>query len=195
MILAEQHGVSGWYSTSDCLWSSTIAVRGKVTLGKYYGELKDLFVNKLGVMSLTPQMVYDELRQPSQRNIEETKMALFALNEFLEAAPIYLDPEPVRKAKIFPVRYPDATFVLGSIEMDFAIGDRGRLRAKFENKINLLDFDLGDVRRLKPFFDWLKLKDRYLSKWVRENTSISKVELPISSKKRDLKYKAYHIAR
>ncbi|KAF4971125.1 hypothetical protein FSARC_1958 [Fusarium sarcochroum] len=196
LIFVEQKGVSGWYTTSECLWSSTITVRGKVTLDETYSKLKDFFVNKLGVVSLTPRMVYDELRKSSPSNIKETKMALFASNEFLETAPIYLDPEPVRKAKVFPVRNPDGTSVLSSIDMDFAIGDRDNLRAKFEDKISLLDFELGDVCRLKPLIDWLRLQDRYLSRCVQEDTSISEnVELPISSKKRDLKNKAYHIAR
>ncbi|KAJ4246269.1 hypothetical protein NW762_013620 [Fusarium torreyae] len=196
LIFVEQHGVSGWYTTLDCLWSSPIAISGKVVLNESYGELKDFFVKKLRVMSLTPEILYDELRQPSQRNIHETKTALFTLNGFLKNVPIYLDPEPVRKAKVFPVRNPDGTSVLSSVDSDFAIGDRDTLRAKFEDKISLLDFDLGDVRRLKPLFDWLRLKDRYLSRCVKETTSTSGgVAVPISSSNRDLKRKAHHITR
>jgi hypothetical protein len=161
-----------------------------------YDELADFFIHKLGVKSLTLQMVYDELRQSPNDSPEEIKVAIHSLNEFLQTEPAYLDPEPIRKAKVFPVRYPNGTVALGSIAVKFAIGDRERLKAAFEDKISLLDFDLEDVRRLKPLLDWLRLEERYLSNCVEEYTSISEeTGTPILSGKRFLKAKAYFIAR
>ena len=191
-----QQGVPGWYRSSDCLWSSATTIRGKATLDESYEDLADFFIHKLGVKSLTLQMVYDELRQSPNDSPEEIKVAIRSLNEFLQTEPAYLDPEPIRKAKVFPIRYPNGNVSLGSIDVSFAIGDRERLKAAFETRISLLDFDLEDIRRLKPLFDWLRLEDRYLSSCVKEDTSIAGDSgTPIMSGKRYLKAKAYYITR
>ncbi|KAH7131532.1 hypothetical protein B0J13DRAFT_529518 [Dactylonectria estremocensis] len=191
-----RQGESGWYKTSDCVWSSETAIRGKAILDECWEGRKLFFVGKLGVKLLTLQMVYDELRQSPESSVGDVKVAILLLNGLLDTEATRLDPEPIRKAKIFPVRYPNGTVVLTSVAVDFAIGDRDKLKAKFQDKISLLDFDLDDVRLLKPLFDWLGFQDRYLSNAVKESTSISSDSgRPISSRNRDLKRKAYYIAR
>lgn len=120
-------------------------------------------------------MVYDELRNSPQGSIDEIKVAILSFNGLLQTEPIHLDPEPIRKARIFPIRYPSGTVVLGSMDVEFAIGDRDKLKTSFQDRINLLDFDLEDVRRLKPFFEWVSLQNRYLSNSVKERTSISRI--------------------
>ena len=145
---------------------------------------------------LTLQMVYDELRQSPRSSVDDIKVAILSLSGLLQTELILPDPEPIRNSKIFPVRYPNGTVVLSSVGVDFAIGDRDKLKTKFQDKVSLLDFDLEDVRRLKPLFEWLGLQDQYLSESVRERTSISSDSgRPISSQNRDLKRKAYYIAR
>ncbi|KAJ4117843.1 hypothetical protein NW769_002629 [Fusarium oxysporum] len=196
LIFLRQQSGPDWYKTSDCLWSSTAPIRGKVTLDETYEDLKALFVGKLGVKSLTMQMVYDELRQSPESSIEDIKVALFSFNDFLQSEDGNWDPEPIKTAKIFPVVYPDGTTVLRSMGVEFAIADRDNLRSKFSDKIALLDFDLGDIHRLKPLFSWLKIQERYLSKCVVETTAISgDSRVPISLQKRDLGLKAYQICR
>ncbi|KAF5654792.1 hypothetical protein F25303_1136 [Fusarium sp. NRRL 25303] len=161
--------------------TSTAPIRGKVTLDETYEDLKALFVGKLGVKSLTMQMVYDELRQSPESSLEDIKVALFSFNDFLQSENGNWDPEPFKTAKIFPVVYPDGTTALRSMDVDFAIADRDNLRTKFSDKIALLDFDL---------------EDRYLSRCVIERTGIwGDSRLPISSPKRDLSLKAYQICR
>lgn len=141
-------------------------------------------------------MVYDELRQSSGTNTEETKVAVLSLNGLLQTETTRLDPEPIRQAKVFPVRYPTGTVVLSSVSVDFAIGDRDKLKTMFLDKIALLDFEMDEVRRLRPLIEWLGLQYRYLSNSVEESTFISSdSERPISTANRDLKRKAYHIAR
>lgn len=141
-------------------------------------------------------MVYDELRQSSGNNTEEVKVAILSLNGLLQTETTRLDPEPIRQAKVFPVRYPTGTVALSSVSVEFAIGDRDKLKTMFCDKIALLDFEMEDVRRLRPLIEWLKLQDRYLSNSVEESTFIAgDSERPISTPNRDLKHKAYHIAR
>ncbi|KAF5570430.1 ATPase-like ATP-binding domain-containing protein [Fusarium phyllophilum] len=193
---ATRHGESGWYKTSDCLWSSETVIRGKAILDECWEAYENFFVGKLGVKLLTLQMVYDELRQSSGTNTEETKVAIMSLNGLLQTETTRLDPEPIRQAKVFSVRYPTGTVVLSSVSVDFAIGDRDKLKIMFRDKVALLDFEMDEVRRLRPLIEWLGLQDRYLSNSVEESTFIcSDSERPISTPNRDLKRKAYHIAR
>ncbi|KAF5532469.1 hypothetical protein FMEXI_12426 [Fusarium mexicanum] len=149
LIFLRQDDGPKWYKTSDCLWSSTAPIRGKVTLDEIYEDLKELFVAKLGVKSLTMQMVYDELRQSPESSVEDIKVALFSFNDFLQIEDGNWDPEPIRAAKVFPVVYPDGTTALRSMDVGFAIADRGNLRSKFSDQIALLDFELEDVRHGK----------------------------------------------
>ncbi|XEU94732.1 hypothetical protein FSHL1_000016 [Fusarium sambucinum] len=191
-----RHGESGWYKTSDCLWSTETIIRGKAILDECWEAYESFFVGKLGVKLLTLQMVYDELRQSSGNNTEETKVAVLLLNGLLQTETTRLDPEPIRQAKVFPVRYPTGTVVLSSVSVDFAIGDRDKLKTVFREKIALLDFEMEEVRRLRPLIEWLKLQDRYLSNSVEESTFIlGDSRRPISTPNRDLKRKAYHITR
>jgi hypothetical protein len=170
-----------------------------VTLDESYEELKSFFVEKLGVRSLTMQMVYNELKDSPHSSIRNTRVAILTLNDFLqtkEGKEGHWDPNPIKQAKVFPVSYPDRSISLSSVVVDFAIADRDNLRSKFEDKIALLDYDLENVHRLKPLFAWLKIEDRYLSRCVQEVTAISgESGSPITSRNRDLRLKAYHIAR
>ncbi|QGI68189.1 hypothetical protein CEK27_012160 [Fusarium fujikuroi] len=173
LIILKQQDGPDWHKTSDCLWSSTTPIRGKVTLEATYEDLKTLFVGKLGVKPLTVQMVYDELRQSPDSSIEGIKVALFSFNNFLQIKDGNWDPEPIKTAKIFPILYPDGTTALRFMDVDFAIADRDILRSKFFDKIALLDFKLEDVHRLRPLFTWLKIQQRYLSRkfatWLMRN--------------------------
>ncbi|KAM0302573.1 hypothetical protein ACHAPM_004575 [Fusarium culmorum] len=66
----------------------------------------------------------------------------------------------------------------------------------FRDKVTLLDFDMEEIRRLRPLIEWLKLQDRYLSNSVEEDSFIvGDLKNPISTPNRDLKRKAYHITR
>lgn len=196
LILAKSHGEWRWCNISDCLWSSKVEIRGKVILDSDYETLKDFFVGKLGVTSLTVQMLYDELIQPSpQKDPNDLKDAILSFSSLLQTEPTLLDPQPILDADNFPVRYCNGEVALRSAKVDFAIPDRDPLRHVFEDKITMLDFNLEDVRRLKPFFEWTKLERRYLSNCVIEGTSVSKIGRPILMEQRDLKRKAYYILR
>lgn len=161
-----------------------------------YETLKDFFIEMLGVTSLTIQMLYDELKQPSpQSDINDIKDAMLSLSSRLQTSPTLLDPQPILDANIFPVRYCNGEVVLRSAKVDFAIPDRDNLSNMFKEKITMLDFELEDIRRLKSFFEWTKLQGRYLSSCVKEGTSVSGIGRPITTEIRDLKLRAYYILR
>jgi hypothetical protein len=188
-------GFAGGFSTVNQN-NATFGGFFRVTLDSDYETLKDFFVGMLGVTSLTAQMVYDELKRPSQkRNVNDLKDAILILSSLLQTSPISLDPQPILNSKIFPLKYCDREIGAHSTRVDFAIPDTDRLNSLFKKKITMLDFDLESVHRLKPFFEWTKLKGRYLSTCVTEHTSVSEAGRPILAKSRDLKRKAYSILR
>lgn len=197
LIFAIKDDVTGWYKTSDCLWSSTANIRGKVTLNDDYEDLKELFVERLGVKTLTFRMVYDELLQTSPHTpIQDVKAALWSLKSLLETETERHDPEPLLKASILLVRYANGVTSLCDIDTDFAIVDRESLAEKFKGKIKLLDFSREEVLRLYPLLSWCGLTNRYLSVVIREITSISRpLSRPISNLNRDIRRKAHAILR
>lgn len=186
-----------WYKSGDCLWSSTAEIRGKVTLNDHYEELKALFIETMGVQTLTLQMVHDELLQAKPHNaVAKLKATIWSFNALLQTEKHLLDPKLLLKSTVFPVRYPDGSTTLSSANVHFAISDREYLLARFDGKIKILDYTVEEVWQLKPFFEWTKLTTRFLSNAVQENTTVLEgVQQPIRTSKRDLKLKAYAILR
>lgn len=197
LIMVHNQGQRHWYTPVNTLWSSSTPIRGKATLDVQYEELKRFFVTKLGVKSLTLEMVYDELLQKPQTNTQEDiRVAMLALSNFLREERTLLDPKRLRDAQIFPVKYAMNEPVLRSTESDFAIADRGHLQERFRGKVALLDFDMEDVSKMRSFFSWLGLEDRFLSNSVKEITSVQpNAGRPIRTPGRDLRRKAYYILR
>lgn len=194
-----RNGSPGWYRTSQCLWSSTTEIRGKVTLNDDYADLRR-FVEELGVGTLTLQIVYDELLRTSpQTPVNEVKNTLSSFNNLLQIENDRPPPEPLLKASIFPVRLADGTAMLTpATGAEFAIVDREHLAEKFRGRITVLDFSLQEVRHLQYFFEWINLQHRYLSAAVKQFTSISPSDgwtRRISVRDRDLRRKAHALLR
>ncbi|KAF5722941.1 hypothetical protein FMUND_2298 [Fusarium mundagurra] len=198
------HGpYTGWHTSTEVLWSSNTDLCGMGTLDDTYELLRDFFVEKLGIESLSLRILYNRLIKSPKCEPQQMKEAIFILNDFLRSEPAFLDPQPVRNAEIFPVRDPDGSVSLRSVETDFAIGDNDNLRISFEKHISVIDFDLREFHRLKPFFRWLKLESRYLSRLVREDVTVvvgkggffAPPAVPIPYGKRNWKAMARYITR
>ncbi|KAM0213029.1 hypothetical protein ACHAQD_009471 [Fusarium lateritium] len=195
LILAKKEGSMGWYKIYDCVWPSNASLGGKAVLSDLYGGLKEFFVDKLGVEGSMLNIRYDELKESSQRSVKATKAIIMQFSDFLRTTTVLLDPEPIRKSKIFPVKGPEGTVSLCSIDADFAIRDT-LFDGDWLGHLAVLDFDLKETRHLKLFFSWLGIEDRYLSRCIEEQTSIPNiVGSPISSGPRYFKRKFYHILR
>ncbi|EEY19489.1 conserved hypothetical protein [Verticillium alfalfae VaMs.102] len=197
LIFVVKDGQAGWYKTSDCLWSSTTDISGKVTLNDDYEDLRELFVENLGVKTLTLQMVYDELLQTdAQASIDDVKATLWSLNALLQTEKELPDPVPLHRIPIFPVKYASGNLTLRTIGAGFAIVDNESLADKFRSRIKLLDFSREEVLRLKPFIRWVGLANNYLSAAVRESTSVAEADSrPVSTPIHDIKRKAHAISR
>ncbi|KAJ4166653.1 hypothetical protein NW765_007897 [Fusarium oxysporum] len=193
LILVNQDECVAWFCVSDCFWSESDTTELNSSLKRCYPDLKDFFLDKLGVKG----SAYDYLLSTTSKEPHDVKMAVLSFMEEVGDFVPRFPAKPVRTAKILPVRYLDGTVSLCSVETEFAITDREQLRKELGNKIKVLDFDLKEVRRLWPFFKWLDIEDRYLSRCVKERVIISPnySSLLHGSKTSDLRRKSYHIAR
>ncbi|RKK76347.1 hypothetical protein BFJ69_g6997 [Fusarium oxysporum] len=193
LILVNQDECVAWFCVSDCFWSESDTTELNSSLKRCYPDLKDFFLDKLGVKG----SAYDYLLSTTSKEPHDVKMAVLSFMEEVGDFVPRFPAKPVRTAKILPVRCLDGTVSLCSVETEFAITDREQLRKELGNKITVLDFDLKEVRRLWPFFKWLDIEDRYLSRCVKERVTISPnySSLLHGSKTSDLRRKSYHIAR
>lgn len=197
LIYAKSENSWGWYKSSDCLWSSKTSIQGKAILNTHYEEFEDFFVNCLAVKCLTIEMVYDELCYSTSQDVADIKLKILVLANLMAVEPTDLDPTPMLEATIFPVKYPGNPSVeLSNGIVDFAIADRDYLRQRFESKAKILDLNLEEVRRASPFFEWLNLQSRYISKRLKEITSVDAVSGVVApSATREMQRKASYLLR
>jgi hypothetical protein len=217
-VFVKKNGDGAWYKPSQCLWSSAAEIRGYVTISDQYEELRGFFIIVLGVKTLTLQMVYDELVQTTaDAPMDRVKAAVNTFNSLLQSgddpdeavdpaasvgnrrdsARPGLDPKRVLSAPVFVVRYPNGgkTLVKGS-DVEFAIADRQDLAGYFAGRVTTLDYDLREVRRLMPFFEWVGVEGRCMSASVRQFTSVSGgQQRPITEPMYDVRFKAHAILR
>lgn len=185
---------------SQCLWASATTISGRTILNDHYADLEDFFVSVLQVSELDVDMVLNDLIEKStgQAPIGDVKDTLLLLTSFLQFEPQAPSPKGLLKCRIFPVRYPDGQVRLENSSTQFGIIDRQRLGDYFAGKAQLLDFDLNEVRLLKPFFSWAGLEHRYLSSssMVKEiSQHIGGDPKPITAQDRDISQKASGLFR
>lgn len=190
-----------WYRTSDCLWSMATRIRGKVDLESYYGgALETFFVEQLGVRKLNIDMIFDELRSltPQETTPEAVKTLLSTFNSLLQsgARPENRSAGQLLERQILPLRYPDGQVQLCASGPRFVIADRKVLQEKFRDRVEMLDFNLTQVRDFQPFLAWAGLEDRYLSRMVREvPVLVSDDKFGISDRRYDIKRKSHGLLR
>lgn len=197
LIYAKSEDSWGWHKSSDCLWSSKTSIQGKAILNTHYEDFEDFFVSCLGVKCLTLEMVYDELCHTTSQDVEDIKSKILVFASLLVVEPADLNPVPISEATIFPLKYPGNSSVeLASGNVDFAIADRDYLRQRFESKAKILDLNLEEVRRASPFFEWLNFQGRYLSKRLKEITSVgAESGVVAASATREMQRKASYLLR
>ena len=169
-----------------------------IALNDHYDTLKDFFVNFLGVKTLNLQMVFDKLKEQGagQSSIEEVRKTIFLLNSLLQSEKKHPSPKAILESSVFPVRYPDGSVELRTSVTAFAIADRKHLYDLFSNQAKFLDFSMNDIPGLEPFLKWTGLENRYLSRSVKEISTLrGDSERPISHRDRDVSRKAHGLLR
>lgn len=161
-----------------------------------YDDLKDFFLRRLGVPTMTIDMLYGKLKGSHAAAIEEVKGDLLEFSALLPTSKKSFDPNPVRTSSIFPVRLPNGEVELLAAKDEFAIADRKHFAEDFAGKVAFLDFDMGDFQRLRAFLEWAGLEDRYLSRSVKEISTADKASTrPLSEPDRAIHRKAHALLR
>ncbi|KAI0200443.1 hypothetical protein F4808DRAFT_470402 [Astrocystis sublimbata] len=174
LIYASVDDQTSWYKPSQCVWSKSARLRGRVSLDEEYERLEGLFTRVLGVKQVDLQMAIDELKQTASRpssSVPEVKESIWTVNSLLvnEASPP--SPSGIMESSIFPIHYPSGGVKCLPVQTEFFIVDREPLKKSFMSKVKLLDFSLKEVNDLRLFLDWLGFQNRYLSCCTKEVTS------------------------
>lgn len=190
---------SAWHKPSECVWSTAARLRGKVSLNNEYEGLRGLFVDVLDVKQVTLSMAIDELKEAGGRqsvSVEEVKVSILTVNSLLCSESEPQHPELLENGKIFPVIFPGEGVRCVSAQTQFFIVDRESLRSLFEEHVKLFDFNLEEVVQLHPFLNWIRLGDRYISRCVREFTSVQDPgTCPISKYGHEFRHRAHALLR
>ncbi|KAK4641164.1 hypothetical protein QC761_609930 [Podospora bellae-mahoneyi] len=194
-------GEPTWYSPADCVWSTEAGLRGKANLREQYPDLKEFFVDLLGVDLLKINMIYELLLQldtNSPVDYQEAKTQLLVFSSLLPMAPEELlktmKPKKLVKQNCLPVTCPDVGEKLVGAATEFTIIDRQGPMAEFWHHVRVLDFDMEEVHDLQAFIEWAGLTGRYLSKMVREVPCLGAgPKVPIGNPLFDIRKKAHEI--
>jgi hypothetical protein len=199
LIYFDHNGTPGWHKPSECVWSDTTHIHGKIAVNAQYSDLKDLFIEKLQVPQLDLMMVFDQLLEARSLNlpVSEVKELLKTLNSFLRAEENPPRPNRLLNARVFPVREPSSgNVILCTSNTQFALIDREGPPSRFIEMVRVLDFTLQEIRQLEPLLTWTDLESRYLSRRMKETSRLGNgVRAPISQPHRDLRRKAYALLR
>lgn len=201
LIYVESNEGPSWRKTTQCVWSTAARLRDMVSLNVEYEDLKDFFVDIIGVKPVTLMMAIDELKDAGRQHplavsIEEVKASLLTVNSLLFSESDEKPEAQLERYNIFPVRYPGGQVLCVSAETQFFVVDLEHLRSPFENRVKILDFSLEEVVRLRRFLKWARVEDRYISQCVRQMTSVEETGAePIPQLDRQFRYRAHALLR
>ncbi|KAH7378152.1 hypothetical protein BKA64DRAFT_585931 [Cadophora sp. MPI-SDFR-AT-0126] len=199
LIYFDHNGAPGWHKPSECVWSDTTHIHGKIAVNAQYSDLNYLFVEILQVPQLDLMMVHDQLLAANRLNlpVSEVKELLKTLNSFLRTEANPPSPSRLLNSRVFPVKEPSSgNAVLCTSNSQFVLVDREGPPSRFIRLVKVLDFTLPEIRQLKPLLSWTRLESRYLSQRMREISRVGDgLQRPISQPHRDLRRKADALLR
>lgn len=181
------HGL--WHSPSQCLWSVDTSISDQVSIGGLYANLKNFFVKRLNVKTLTTATLVSDLRKKAiaktALSCDDAKTLIFKINKMLATEDVddrlQAKFDELARTKCFPVRSADGSVILKVASTDFAVVDHERFGQAFRQRADMLDFSLDDVQKLRPFLKATKLTNNYLSDLVDEVSEVkgNSVESPV----------------
>jgi len=177
------------------MWTKSTRIAGKVAIALDFPSLKDFFVRGLGVQEPDKSTCIMELetlcRVDSAPSIAQVKEFLWEINSY---EPSTSDMEVLKPLTFLPIREATGELRLHNIKDIFVLFDRQGHTETFQGKVASLDFDIEDIRLLRPLIKVLGLASRYTSKLAEEKSCAPDAVLEPSSSN-DLRSRAYAIFR
>lgn len=184
-----------WYPPSSCIWVKSTRITGKVAIASEFPQLEDFFIRTLGVEQASKSTFIMELetlcRVEPHPFIPRIKELLWEINSW---RPSKSDLAALKPLSFLPVKEPEGELCLRKITDTFVLFDRMGHVDIFKAKVANLDFDMEDLRSLRPIISALGLDNRYTSRLVEENSRAQHAILE-TSLSRDLQLRAYAIFR
>ena len=148
-----------------------------VPVAALYPDLKDFFVDVLGVNTVTPAFMIKELARAAskrQKNINEIKNLMLSASELLDvnskSSDFRVSMESLEESKFLPCKLISGNLELRSVAEQFFIVDK-ECHAVFNGQLIILDFTYEQLNSLHDLFRILRLDNRYLSRHVSPETS------------------------
>lgn len=144
-----------------------------MALGRHYPKLQAFFVQRLGVEEPNIATYIAELQLLTAGDqtppMEDVKGLIKQINSFGPRAGAL---DRLKSSNILPVKGSDGQTRLKKTSDVFAIVDRTGYGSAFRDKVPILDFEIEDVRELRPTILALNLEDRYMSRVVVESSTV-----------------------
>ena len=176
LVYAGENG--NWLKSTSAIWHPTIDFGGHVPIANLYPELKDFFVDVLRVSTVTDVFMMEQLAKAAskaQKDANEIKKLMCSASELLDANSQDSHFEKslglLQRSSYLPCKLPTGGKEYRSEKDTFFIVDNEYYANKFDGRLILLDFTYGELTILHDLFRILRLDDRYLSRYVRYETS------------------------
>ena len=164
-------------------------------IGAQYPDLREVFVERLGVDLPTLELYVEELQNLCNNAIDVPFEQIKGLiREISLWKPVENDVQELKDNDILPANDKHGHKVLLSPMDTFAIIDRQKYGDIFAEKVATLDFTLDEIRSIKPFLSALGLDDRYTSHLANETSGVGDAieDMTLSE---DFRRRAYALVR
>lgn len=184
-----------WFPPTSCMWTKSTRLAGKVAIALDFPSLENFFVRILGVQEPDKSTCILELetlcRVDSAPSILQVKDMLWEMNSY---EPSTSDVDILKPLSFLPIKEATGELRLHNVKDVFVLFDRQGHTETFQGKVASLDFDIEEIRLLRPIIDVLGLASRYTSN-LAEMESCAPDAILAPSLSKDLRSRAYAIFR
>ncbi|KAH7411292.1 hypothetical protein BKA64DRAFT_378000 [Cadophora sp. MPI-SDFR-AT-0126] len=188
-----------WFSPSECLWTSPVAIPDTAIIeDDYPEESRHFFVHQLRISAASLGTLVNGLISLVQKDstTAQVKEMIQAINS---KRPKDTDLQSLQTTNCLPVRHlqPNGTLITSfeSCQTQFVVNDRRNLAEIFHTQVPFLDFTLEEVLQLRPFLEALQLDQKYLSVICEHATACDGTGTDDIRLTTDFRERAYEILR
>jgi hypothetical protein len=167
-----------WIQSGSCVWHSTIDISNHVPIAAMYSDLRDFFVEILGVNTVTPVFMMKQLAKAAKsraKTVENIKSLMLAVSELLgvssNASDFRSSMEILDECNYLPCRTTGGAGEFRSRSQAFFIVDNEDYANEFGDRLVMLDFTYEQLNSLHNLIQLLGLDDHYLARHVHHETS------------------------